>query len=602
MAIIVHQYGLLPPVGEKDVIDILYKAHRFYNSLIELYRERADHVRDLDSAEIRAKSAEIAESHSALDEIRVMINALRGAKPAEGKTEHQEQIDLLKTEGEAACCQQKRLTVELRALFKVQRSDPEHTAAVAAVYKEYREKLTECRRTSGLYWGTYNAVFTAAEKANKTSVGKPSFKRWTGEGTLSVQVQKTAANAESLPQSIEALFDGEHKLLRIDPVDPRAWDPDVPKGERKRLSRTKLWFRVASDEKKKPVFAEFPLILHRRIPEEAQITNASITRRKHANHGKWTLQLTLTVPDPVHRPVAEVLTGRGIAFDFSWRSKQAKDLRAAYWIDTDGNRGEFLLPSTIRDGIRHARAIRGIRDQLLNEVKAALLEDLRDRDKLDSELREDVHHLSVWRSPQKLARLWYQHKDKLLPLLSHQPSLLVGTHVSKYPSYLERWVHQDRHLWQYEVGTQSRCIGHRNAIYANVASRLVQEYDYIILEDLKVASWAKKPNPEEKVDLPADLASLDSSSRSQRVEVAPGYLKETIKKTGARAGVPVIMIPAPNTTKICHLCGAICDVGPELLYTCECGVIWDCDFNAASNILVLGQRVLQDMARLGPVE
>lgn len=574
-------------------MDLLFQAHRLYNDLIALYRERADKIRGFDNDALKAKWAEIKTANQSLRDTRDAINTLRGSKPATGVEAHQDQISALKQEGQDIQDSLKELGQQLRSLYTLQRKDPAHKILIDAVYQEYHEKLKVCRRESGLYWGNYNAVFASAEQADKTCIGKPRFKRWEGEGTLAVQVQNKDLQVPA------TLFGNKHTLIQIDPVDPRAWDPAVRKGERRRLCRTTLRVRVGSDPKRDPVFLEFPMIMHRPLPEGALVSGLKVTRRRHANQGKWTVQMTVNLPETANPDPQEALLGRGVAIDFGWRMQEDRSLRVAYWADTDGNHGEFLLPTEIREGLAHARNIRGVLSQHLDALKAALLEDLSDRAKIDPELREEVVHLHKWRSPHKFMRLWHRHRDALMPHLKDRSDLFLNEHCSKYPSYFERWVHQSRHLWQYEVGTAKRCLRRRDDLYANIAARLAREYDYIVLENIKIANLAKKPKAEKKADLPNGLAAMNNSSRSQRTEVAPGMLRSALTQAAIKAGRVVVKVPAQNTSKTCHKCGHKCALTHLQFHTCEsCGATWDRDFNAATNILARGQVVIGDPAAL----
>jgi predicted Zn-ribbon and HTH transcriptional regulator len=607
------KYGLVVPRAlDRDLVDRLYPYHRLQNDAVTMHREEVVERRAYDSTtypELKTLWDQLQVEWDAQRKNRREINDLRGTSPAteEAKQGHQDLIDTLKEEGQAIEEKIKALWKK-KALFytKLFKTDTAYKAWITAHQEKWHEKRLDHRATrveeDNLYWGSYNVVWTAADQTAKTCKGLPRRSRWEGEGSLQVQIQKAADQVPS------KLFGTGHTLVQIDPVDPRAWDPSVPKGERRRLQRTRLRLRVGSDERK-PVFVEVPMIMHRPIPADARVATVTITRRRHANGARWAATFVLNRPLPVVPPDEDALQGKRVGLDYSWRQRADGALRVAYWADSDGNHGEFLLPAAIRQGQDHAGNIQGIRDQLRDALRGRLLEDLKDRSALPQDLREEVEHLAQWRASQKFARLWFRHRDQIRPFLSDKGlaepfrqdwEALTDTEKSRrtlWSNYFEAWVHRDRHLWQYEVGTRKRAIGARNDLYANIAAKLVTKYDLVALEDLKVANLSKLPQPETKADVASTVAHMNKVSRRQRTEVAPGHLEKAILQAAEKLGKRVVMVPAPNTSKTCHLCGHVQrrKLGPSQYQTCEtCRGSWDRDYNAAQNIRLAGERLLRD--------
>lgn len=132
-------------------------------------------------------------------------------------------------------------------------SDAEQEAAQEAA----NEARKAARAASGVYWGTYLQVEEFVKKAcaNTPPHKNPRFLRWTGEGLLAVQVQKGKSS-----KGLFQIHDGF----------------DNRKG-RRAGQRKELWLRVGA-EKTKPVWAKFPLILHR--PIEGEVTWIKVTVRR----------------------------------------------------------------------------------------------------------------------------------------------------------------------------------------------------------------------------------------------------------------------------------------------------------------------------------
>ena len=82
----------------------------------------------------------------------------------------------------------------------------------------------------------------------------------------------------------------------------------------------------------------------------------------------------------------------------------------------------------------------------------------------------------------------------------------------------------------------------------------------------------------------ADQAALQSGMQ-YRYSVAPDLLVRTLDQILPSYGVRIAHCAPRNTTRRCHRCGAINEVGSELQFQCsECGAILNQDRNAALNL------------------
>ena len=102
---------------------------------------------------------------------------------------------------------------------------------------------------------------------NKGKQQDPRFVKWVGEGTLAVQIQKPY----QVP--VNNYFETDNTLLQFH-SNP---NKKPSEGERKKGIQYGLAkVRVSSTEKKKPIFATFPIKFHQPLPEDCIITNVYI--------------------------------------------------------------------------------------------------------------------------------------------------------------------------------------------------------------------------------------------------------------------------------------------------------------------------------------
>ena len=548
---IVYEYGLLPPsVGQDVVIQQIRAAHNYYNELIAIERARREAYQQtmLQVGDIAALAAEVDVLDAQKEAGRAEIQAMKGSSglPADIKTKRKALQAVI------AVLKEKRAT--LKELKREQRENPQIKAQLVAQQETALEKGRAARKASGVYWGTYLCIEAAVQQACKNPA-PPEFHRWTGEGMVGVHIQ-----GKDMP-ALDVFHPNGTVWMR--PVPDAAFDPTVPKGQRKKLSRTVLTMRVQSDDKRNPIWAEWPMILHRPFPKGADIKWVKVFCTKHADWVRWTVQFTLGVPE-----VAVATGTKMVGIDLGWR-KQGMDLRAAYWHDTEGKSGEFRLPASIQERAEKADEIRGYRDRDLDALKVALLPLLKAAT-LPDEVKQYAVGLHASKSFSRFVTLWKRYKAVLPPAAE---------------DLLRVWYHRDRHLWQYETGLRASFILDRREQFRLFALRLAKGYDALALEDFNLPRVIEKPKPESEGEKP--------KAPHQRVLVAPGILRSTIESTARREGKLAHRVPCPGTTTKHFDCGFDEPWSPEerkaLMHPCGgCGVVFDQDANAARNILALG--------------
>jgi len=116
-----------------------------------------------------------------------------------------------------------------------------------------------------------------------------------------------------------------------------------------------------------------------------------------------------------------------------------------------------------------------------------------------------------------------------------------------------------------------KIFNQRQDFHYKVANQLIKKYGVIYIE--KLNSWT----------------SWRSLNRSMR-DVAWFQFFDILRFKAEEAGRDVVEVPAKNTSKMCSACGEI--VPKDLscrIHSCSCGLKIDRDYNAALNILKLGQ-------------
>lgn len=418
-----------------------------------------------------------------------------------------------------------------------------------------REASKKAMTASGLYWANYNKVRMDYEEARRKVFklgAELKFHRFTGEGSINVQFQK------GLPT--EDVF-REGTILQILEVPEYSWDKS--RAERKRLTQTKVKFRVTSDNRK-PVWAEFSMVLHRPLPEGESIKSAAVIRKKVGRKWRYSLHITVTIESQLK------IHGKGIiALDMGWR-KVDEGLRVGYWVNVDGDHDQLVLNNSILAEFEKCNDLRSIRDNHFNEIKEKIKLWSKENEKPDW-LAEDIKFLSKWKSQGKLVSIvnkWRENRfdgdNDIFTLINY-------------------WREREFHLYDWESNLRDQVIKRRREIYRVFASELVKKYGVIIIEDIDLINLAKKVDPEHgpKISIKAD---------SNRFIASIGILIKSIEDACKRSGADKITVDAVNTTRICNNCSFLNDKSSvKLFLTCEkCGNTYDQDFNAAKNILKRG--------------
>lgn len=327
--------------------------------------------------------------------------------------------------------------------------------------------------------------------------------------------------------------------------------------------RAVLLQRIGSNPDKTPIWCKVLIDYPRPLPPGTVIKWCWLKRLRIGVRERWEAQFTLEGTFPAVKVCAD--KDRRVGVDVGWRLVP-KGLRVAYWVDSDGQNGEVILPHEILQRWPKSDSLQSIQDNNFNAMKAELQAWLAECQlEFPEALQTEMKFIGQWRSPRRLARLMSIWKRNRL-----EP------HDNAIFERLSAWLKQDIHLYDWRCFNVVKAIRKRKEIYECFADKLRENYGTVYVEDIDWRKLMETPTVED------DSPEKDAMREHQR-HAACGELLEIIKRK-----CRVVERPAPQTTMRCHKCGELSGE-PEpgkLIHTCgHCGEKWDQDCNAAWNLL-----------------
>lgn len=626
----VYEYGLLPPtLNHELVLEQMRSAHRYRNTLVEIERERREAVAKalashVDVEPIAAEVAVlVAERETTFGELkRTNANARSKVDQPERKAKLRDIATKLR---------------EVRGRMKEAKlaikGDAGVTAAITAADDRAKQRVRDERAKCSTYWCTYLLQEAAVDQARKAPT-PPRFTRFEGEGRVSVQLQGGI--------DISEIWGGDSQV-EIKPVDPRTFQDGTTRGDRRRLSRTTLRIRVQSDEKGRPVWAEFPMILHRPLPAGCRIKVATVHRRRRdCRMWDWRLTVQVELADTWTRgKCGEGTVALNLGFAANYEHLRGA-LRAGYLVDDRGSEREIVLQRSVIDRVEKSESLRSIRDKNLDAMRVELVDWMRANEATLPQWIVDRTIMS--RPPRPGAKLHAidgagpilvpghveqtaevavhlpergllaASEPEAAPSLSNQGPLVAGTdpeqrrrlwHIVHWRSaerfralafawraarwdgdeagydIIEKWRYRDEHLQRYEAGMLRGALLDRRETYRVIAAQLANTYRTLVVHDTDLSEIQRLPSPT------SDEPKIPVARRNQR-HAAGSILRGCLENAFKRQGGKVVVVDDHQITATCHACGSLerFDQATEREHTCgECGVTWDQDFNACKNML-----------------
>lgn len=559
----VYSYGCKAPITNANLVEEqFWLASRQYNDLIASERIRRDDIR-----EVQATVPELGAMMTALEEAVQSLDAARDA------------VKAVKASGGKASTEQKALAAEIKSRIKSIRQQIKdykdaHKDELRALYTEIdaaaKSRKKTIRASAGTRHGTYTRVEEAVMQASSSSKRPPKFHRYDGSGCIGTQITeppKTVRSTEGGPKglTVTELYACKDTRLQIVPLQ-EGWE-GLGRHHRRKTHRTVVRLRVGS-ENRQPVWAEFPLFLHRPLPADAIIKWAYIVRKRVGRKYQWSLQLTIE-SETFRARASSAETGTAIGVDLGWRGGR----RVAYVADLEGGGAEIAVPERTTEGAQKVEDLRGIRDKNFEFVRDALVAHLRGRSALPEWLEDMRRHMHQWRAPRRLVALI--NRD------SKEPCGALDDIREK----LRAWAKQDRHLLDWESAQREGGLAHRREYYRKVAAHIAQRYETIVIEDredMDLTKFGTMKAPED-----GDPSEYRKYRRNLRA-ASPGMFREILLKATSKYGAHVIDNKAAYTTRTCNNCGYAkkWENPSECEHRCaSCGTVFDRDLNAARNLL-----------------
>ena len=563
-----YTYGLRPLVENRDrVIDQLRLASAYRNKLVEIELARRaatdDTLRELCPGLLECE-AELASVNEAIEDVLAQQRGRnQRARRMTDESDFSQRLAELKPRRKELAARRKALRAGSFAAAATQER-------LAVVNETAAAAIRAARASCGVFWGSYLLVEQAADAFRKGA--PPVFRGFRGEGRIAVQIQggmtwDEASSAKDTRLRIVHTPQTESRMARNGTVLP------MP-GVKRQAQQYTLWLRIGSDGRE-PIWATWPMILHRPIPDGTRIMWAIVQREIVAGHERW--HLTLSLRDDTDQAfIRRDVAAAGVCgVDIGYRYIDNRAQRVAYWHGSDGASGELQLPSGKVAEWQKVDDLQSIRDELHNVARATL------RDWLAANahpewLDEATEHIHTWRRLSRLDQLVVQWRGQRFD----------GD--AEIMAMLESWRTRERHLWQYQEQMRDQLLAWRKDYYRNFAAMLRRRYRTIAIEDMDLRSAIHDVlRPEEERD------TVTAQRRAARF-VALSTFVGAINDSGA----DVVPIERAGTTSTCSWCGAANEVGTGVLHTCVgCGREWDRDENAARNILALASQSGQGRMR-----
>ena len=588
-------FGAFPPtIGANLVEEALLKGGRYYNDLTAIRRTGRQDYRKLRSS----MYPDIQEIEDALELKDAEYKQLQGAIKAFKISSRSRKVDpLMAARAAVLKTERAKLRDRWHTINEQIKTDRDFSKKVEAMNAKTNELEREAREGCGVYWGTYLLVEDAVKRAFKSKIKAvervdkktkqiykdrdPWFHTWKGEGRIGVQLQKETGSTEG-GISLGQLTTDTRFQIDLPSRDIYA----LPRGLRIKASQTKARIRVGSDKHAKPIWAEFPIVMHRPLPEDARIVWAWVSRTKGHLRSPWKYQLGLILKS------SELLSGPKLSpkvqldppprhvgtatINFGWRQMTDGSLRVATVNNPAyGKPEEIRLPARLMNRFDYSESLRSIKQKHFNTAKEEMLNWIGEncgKIELPEWLTDIRPYFHLVKSQIKMARLiWHWRKNRF-----------AGDDVIF--ASMNAWAIKWAHLHEGEECNYKRALNFRKDFYRKTVSRLLQMHADIAMEDFDMREIAKRKAPE------FCLIGGDQA-KANRVRAAVSELRLWLAAMAPRYHTTVTLVKAQNNTKRCHMCGELVELPQEafirkIKITCtnpECKATWDQDVNNTEN-------------------
>jgi hypothetical protein len=557
MNTIVNQYGLLRPRANAALVrEQMWLAHKYENNLIKIEKERRFLLRELEATPVEKVKVARATYEAAVatrEAINKRISATRSKSRSRSETgEDREELTKARVVVKEA-----RVALALARLES--RTDPFLVAGRAAIEAAIHPRVLAAYAESLCYSPTKDLIRSAMDQVRKmplwdgTEPNDPHFRRWEGEGSVGVQLTGESCQTD----------EGRARWLQLVPLNElgKKANPSSRRScERRRMT---LRMRVGSDGRD-PVWAEWPMLMHRPLPPGAVLRRATVHCRRIGPTERWCVDLTIATPDEWRR---EECGAGAVSIDIGWRTMDGR-LRVGVWLGEDGSGGEIAISSDLLESFREVDGLQSVRDKTLDRMRRWLWRWRQKRlDTLPEWFVTETTYLWEWESQERLARLvkrWERDCPELYP---------------RVLAVVERWRYHDHHLWEWQEHARINTLATRNKQYREIGAMLARRYSVLVLEDFDLRKIARRPKTESKPE--------NEHAKKMRHRAATSKLRQACQQAFVSRGGAWVMVEAAHTTDTCweHDSPIVSDAASDAVVRYECGCIVDQDEHSCGALL-----------------
>lgn len=546
-------------------------AHRYRNTLTEIERGRRAALREVDArAGLDVATTAVAQARARAQAAHAAIKAYRGAARTTKVPE------ALSEELAAARAAEREASAAFATARQRVREDTSFAGERERIENCALDLIANARAHCGCSWGTYQLVEAAMQAARKAPIyerggpNDPSFVRYEGGGDVSVQIRDNG-------------FPEDDRWVRIVDRPVRTSPghsghcPDPHSKRSQSRPRKMLWLRVAS-EGHTPVWAKFPMVLSRPLPEGARIRRVTVSLRTIGPREEWSAKVILTEAPGYRR---EACGDGAVAVNLGWRSEGGGLRVATCMAEASGAVENFVLDAKFVQRLGRPAELRATRDKNFDAAREGLVHLLgREGALLPSWLRTATRSLAQWKSADRMAgvvRRWCEESELRV---THEDYLAWTPPAPD--AWTQRdlaiWRFHDHHLWEWSTSFGVKVLRHRTARYRDFAVHLARRFGTLLVEAFDMRETADK----------SKQASENPHARSNRHMAAPSEMRRALVEAFHARGGNVVVLPAPGHTVRCHHCGHTdaWDPAKDLHHVCsQCGTRWDQDANNTANLL-----------------
>lgn len=505
----VYKYGTPSWATLPDsVMQQMRMGHILRNRMVEIQREEDADCRkiELDFPEICALNEEIGRVRDSITELDEHISQQKIVdrspvvdKDLKGKlTAAKKELAALKVYLKA----NKKSNDALQSELRIRRS------STASSLLDARKLAVE----DGLFWATATDVLNDHKTSIKNLIGKRSkgapaelrFKRWEGEGYISVQLQRgSTCETERSPEVLASEKSPWRNVLALVPTDY------VGK------KRYVLKLRVSSTE-----HVELPIILHRTLPVDSEVVAAQLIRKKVGTKFRIDVCLSINTISPLAASYGEdvvlrtqwTTVGHRVLMGVLSAGDKIVPEHLTGHIESLGG-GLYNLYSHPRWNINAGRcaSIDSIRQENYNSILLAVQSFVKTDRVLISLIKSldiRVQDITKWRSPGRLVTL--------------QRSLAKS---STLWAMIEDWRLRDKHLWDFSANEKAQVAGERKDLYRKMANWALTGSSTLTLNKVSVA--------DSKQVTESDSVGEDRSKQHVRKNLqsnSPALLRDVFKQ------------------------------------------------------------------------